>query len=78
KNAPEQPRLNNPLKGYLTGKEISTTQGPASGCLLPDHAGEAAQNRPVTYHNRISRLIAQKCEMCHRDGGVAPMPLQTF
>lgn len=78
KNAPEQPWLNNALKGYLTGKEISTTQGPASGCLLPDHAGEAAQNRPVTYHNRISRLIAQKCEMCHRDGGVAPMPLQTF
>ncbi|MES2038416.1 MAG: redoxin domain-containing protein [Pseudomonadota bacterium] len=78
KDAVSKPWLHKALKEYLAGKDISTAQTAATGCLLPDHAGEAAQKRPVTYHNRISRLLAQKCEMCHRDGGVAPMPLQSF
>lgn len=78
KDAPGQSWLRKAIAEYQSGKDIVTTQSEASGCLLPDHAGEAVQNRPVTYHNRISRLITQKCEMCHRDGGVAPMPLQTY
>jgi hypothetical protein len=32
----------------------------------------------VTYHNRVSRIIQQNCETCHRDGGIAPMSLASF
>jgi hypothetical protein len=35
-------------------------------------------NRPVTYNNRVSRIIQQKCEGCHRVDGLAPMPLQNY
>ncbi|MFZ6769386.1 redoxin domain-containing protein [Undibacterium sp. Di26W] len=78
KDAPGQTWLRKAIAEHQSGKDIVTTQSEASGCLLPDHAGDIMQNRPVTYHNRISRLLAQKCEMCHRAGGVAPMPLQTY
>ncbi|MEM7560971.1 MAG: redoxin, partial [Planctomycetota bacterium] len=32
----------------------------------------------VTYHNRISRIIQANCIECHRDGGIAPIALETY
>ncbi len=32
----------------------------------------------ITYHNRVSRIIQQNCETCHRDGGIAPMSLASY
>jgi mono/diheme cytochrome c family protein len=32
----------------------------------------------VTYNNDIARLIADRCVMCHHDGGSAPFTLDTF
>ncbi|MFZ6656959.1 redoxin domain-containing protein [Undibacterium sp. TJN19] len=72
------PWLRKALQQLTAGQQIVTDNTPATGCLLASNDEAAGLARPVTYHNRISRLIAQKCEMCHRDGGVAPMPLQSY
>jgi hypothetical protein len=34
--------------------------------------------REITYHNRVSRIVQENCVTCHRDGGVAPMPLDSY
>lgn len=34
--------------------------------------------KDITYHGRISRLIQRQCVDCHRDGGVAPFPLDSY
>jgi hypothetical protein len=36
-----------------------------------------AEPTAVTWHNRISRILQQRCMECHRSGGVAPFALQT-
>ncbi len=32
---------------------------------------------PVTYHNRVSRILQRNCVECHRAGGLAPFALET-
>jgi len=32
----------------------------------------------LTYHGRISRLVQANCQECHRGGGIAPFPLETY
>lgn len=56
--------------------EVRSTEAP--GCALPADDEAPGRARAVTYHNRISRIIQEKCESCHRQGGMAPMPLQTY
>ena len=38
----------------------------------------AAADRPPTFTKDIAPIFQQKCERCHRAGGMAPMPLSTF
>lgn len=33
---------------------------------------------PVTYHPEVERLIAARCQICHREGEAGPMPLTTY
>lgn len=48
----------------------------APGCTL-DLSGAKARPGPVTYHDRISRIVQKSCLECHRQGGVAPFSLET-
>lgn len=32
----------------------------------------------VTYTKEVSRILAERCEQCHRQGDIAPMSLQTY
>src|SRR5712691_10059507 len=32
----------------------------------------------VTYSKEISRVFQAKCQQCHRDGDIAPFPLDTY
>ena len=54
---------------------VSATQAP--GCPL-DLAAASAPATEITFHNRISRILQSRCLECHRDGGAAPFPLDTY
>ena len=36
------------------------------------------QGDEVTYHDQVSRIVQNNCQVCHRDGGVGPFPFQTY
>lgn len=50
----------------------------APGCVLDLSAAPDAEAPAVTYHNRISRIVADNCLSCHREGGAAPFALDTY
>jgi thiol-disulfide isomerase/thioredoxin len=78
-DAPRREFLRAALDAVLAGRrpEIAATTAP--GCTLdypkPQYPVTAAG---ITYHNRISRVLADNCVECHRTGGVGPFPLDTF
>ncbi|MEQ8954558.1 MAG: cytochrome c, partial [Gammaproteobacteria bacterium] len=37
-----------------------------------------AQDSQITFHTDIEPILQRSCQTCHRDGGVAPMPLVTY
>jgi mono/diheme cytochrome c family protein len=66
--------------------EIRATTAP--GCELalageePNSDQPAATDQPVatdvTWHNRISRVVQDNCQICHRPGAVGPFELLTY
>ncbi len=69
------------LEAVLAGKKVDVAATFAPGCALdpvqPDAAAAAAASVP-TFHGRVSRILQTNCQECHRAGGVAPFPLETF
>lgn len=61
-----------------TGRDVVVPRTDASGCMFDVDLETRGAPRPVTYNNRVSRIIQQKCESCHRMDGLAPMPLQHY
>ena len=78
KDAPTVNYLREALGRVSSGREIVRRQTDAPGCVLPTNQTAAGKTRPITYHNRISRLVAENCQSCHRAEGNAPMPLDTY
>ncbi len=76
KAAPNQRYLVSALESVLAGNGVETTCTRVSGCAL-ESAAPVAVSQPVTYHNRISRILQQSCVPCHREGGIAPFALTT-
>lgn len=46
--------------------------------LLALPAAVLAQSNEVTFHRDIEPILQRSCQGCHRDGGVAPMPLTSY
>jgi thiol-disulfide isomerase/thioredoxin len=63
------------IEDLLADKLPVTPATTAPGCEL---AVKPAAASPVTYHARVERLVQQNCVECHRTGGVAPFPLETY
>lgn len=76
KAAPNQRYLVSALEAVLAGKGVETACTRVPGCAL-ESAAPVAVSQPVTYHNRISRILQQSCVPCHREGGIAPFALTT-
>lgn len=49
-----------------------------AGALLWPVAGMAQNAADVTFHKDIEPILQRSCQSCHREGGVAPMPLVTY
>jgi mono/diheme cytochrome c family protein len=60
------------------GEEPSLRSTDAPGCILPVDKDAPGRLLPVTYNNRISRIIQNNCQSCHRADGMAPMALDTY
>lgn len=69
--------------------EVQATTAPGCDLSLRDVGSWTVGNGEIngdgdhttaveTYHNRISRIIQQNCEACHREGGVGPFTMNTF
>ena len=76
KAAPNQRYLVSALESVLAGNGVETACTRVPGCAL-ESAAPVAISQPVTYHNRISRILQQSCVPCHREGGIAPFALTT-
>lgn len=75
--APRKSYLADALEATLAGRPPHTPATEAPGCAL-DLEKASPLKTELTYHGRISRVIQQNCQSCHRTGGVAPFPLETF
>ena len=74
-----------PAKHYLADSIDAVAEGrtpdvratTASGCAMNLGEAEPAKGE-LTYHNRISRIVQNKCESCHRAGGAGPFELTSY
>ena len=75
--APRHRYLANAVESLLAGglPEIAATSAPGCALDLGDAKSVASD---LTYHGRISRLVQANCQECHRGGGIAPFPLETY
>lgn len=80
-DAPRKHYLLPAITEYLNARPVIVKATEAPGCKLEPESPSTQSpptKSPVTYHNRISRIIQANCGECHRDGGVAPFSLATM
>ncbi len=82
KSRPSEHFLVEAIEAALANKQPKTRATWAPGCALALDPSEknSAQviSNDVTYHNRISRIVANNCLQCHRKGGNGPFSLKTY
>ena len=74
----EREYLREALEAVESGREVRVPATVAQGCLLALVAESPLPEVPVTWHERVSRIVQRRCEGCHREGGVGPFPLETY
>jgi peroxiredoxin len=73
---PETHDLLDAVKSVLASKEVATPWPPAIGCPIPEFV-EVAKVVPV-YTKDVQPILQKHCQMCHREGEVAPFRLETY
>jgi len=76
KNAAKNNYLEDALTAVTNRTALSFPATQAQGCLLDVEPIEV--ERPVTYHNRVSRIIQNRCQECHRPGAPGPFKLMDY
>jgi len=77
KAAPTANYLTNALGAVLAGKVPDLRATTAPGCALDLSTAKALPAVKPTYHNRISRMVQQNCQDCHRAGGAGPFAMES-
>ncbi len=62
------------LGELLDRKEISVPRTEAKGCVISSAKRQSSPGA-VTYADRVSRILQDKCQACHRPGSAAPFSL---
>jgi mono/diheme cytochrome c family protein len=75
---PRRTFLRDAVDAALANKPPDAAATSAPGCELQPAAAPPAAAPPVTYHNQISRTIAQYCAECHRPGENGPFTLTSY
>ncbi|MFM9957767.1 MAG: redoxin family protein [Phycisphaerales bacterium] len=80
--APRRNFLREALDAALAGTPVKVKATWSPGCAVDPVEGAAAAEAPgenaITYHNRVSRIIRERCESCHFYGGTAPFALNNY
>ena len=75
----EREYLADALDAVLDGSEVEISATNAPGCFLDVPADDAVEEeREVTYHRDVSRILQRDCVECHRAGGAGPFALDTY
>ena len=76
-DAPRRRYLADAISALVSGEPPPVAATAAPGCDL-DTVAAAGETTAVTYHGRVSRILARHCVECHRTGGAGPFPLDTY
>lgn len=76
REAPTRRDLEEALDELLAGTPISVPETPVDGCLLAARERPASAGAPTWAD--VAPLFARHCRDCHRTGGSAPFPLETY
>lgn len=74
--AAENHDLDDALAACLDGRRPARREATAVGCPLPEIMPE--EEVAVTYADHVAPLLFRRCVECHRDGAIAPFPLETY
>jgi mono/diheme cytochrome c family protein len=77
RQAAEHEYLREALDAVEAGVAVRAPATAAQGCLLAITEGPVPEV-PVTWHERVGRILQERCVDCHRTGGVGPFPLETY
>ncbi len=77
KPEPRETYVRDALDAILAGEQVKVAETEASGCYLETPVTTVVE-RDVTYNTRVSRIVQENCVTCHRTGGVAPFPLDSY
>lgn len=72
------PWLRHALEATLNDQRVGAAASWAPGCIVEPPANVTVPSVPVTYQNRISRIMQARCIDCHRRGGAGPFRLDTY
>src|SRR5262245_16071361 len=70
--------VNKMAKQWLAGASVSAALMLAPGWSPAASAQSTSARPPVTFAKDIAPIFQEKCEVCHRADGMAPMSLSTF
>jgi peroxiredoxin len=65
------------LDEVLAAKTVTTATTKVEGCFIT-RVPDAKKKTDVTFTKEVSRILQNRCQECHREGQVGPMPLLTY
>ncbi len=68
---------------HLTSDEAKSlpsphTYTPAVGCVISSIVSRPKATTSYTYYKDVAPILQKRCEKCHREGEVGPMPFQSY
>ena len=74
---PTQRDLALALDEVLSGKPVSREMTPIAGCVI-GRVSKTKLTGTVTFGKQVARIFQNRCQECHREGQIGPMPLVDF
>ncbi len=65
------------LESMAAGQPVKVSKVPSVGCKI-DTDPPTKQYNNLTYSQDIAPIVQGKCQKCHEEGAVGPMPLQSY
>ncbi len=77
KESPNNRYLLDAIIAHLARKQTPVPHTEPVGCLI-GRSNKPTPTGTVTYSNQIARIFQKRCEECHREGEIAPFPLNNY